>query len=189
MPGHHAKKAPSAAHRWMNCAGSLRMSEGIADTTSEFAAEGTAAHHLAEHCGENGWRADRFLGQFIGLDADDNAVGFYPSAEHAEAAKCPRSFEVTEEMAEGVQLYLDTVRKDIKPGDEFGWEDRVYLNDEIYGTTDAWRYRPSEGLLTVYDLKFGRGVVVEVHENEQEIICGVGTARKLSNRGSNASSW
>lgn len=43
----HAKLSASGAHRWAYCAGSVRAEEGLPDTTSPAAAEGTIAHTLA----------------------------------------------------------------------------------------------------------------------------------------------
>jgi hypothetical protein len=34
----------------MVCAGSVAAEEGLPDDTSEFAAEGTFAHHISEEC-------------------------------------------------------------------------------------------------------------------------------------------
>ncbi len=45
----HARLSPSAAERWMTCPGSVKLSEGREDKGSAYAAEGTAAHELAEH--------------------------------------------------------------------------------------------------------------------------------------------
>jgi hypothetical protein len=44
----HAKLGPSSAERWMNCPGSVVLSEGMPNKSSEFADEGTKAHALAE---------------------------------------------------------------------------------------------------------------------------------------------
>lgn len=44
----HAKLGASNAHRWLNCPGSVGAEEGIPNTSSPFAEEGTAAHELAE---------------------------------------------------------------------------------------------------------------------------------------------
>ena len=43
----HAKLSASGAHRWALCAGSRKAEEGVPDTTSPAAAEGTIAHELA----------------------------------------------------------------------------------------------------------------------------------------------
>lgn len=44
----HAKLSPSSAERWMNCPGSVVLSEGMPDKTTQFAEEGTMAHAVAE---------------------------------------------------------------------------------------------------------------------------------------------
>lgn len=48
MPEVHAKLSPSAAERWMNCPGSPVLCMPFEETTSEYAAEGTLAHAVAE---------------------------------------------------------------------------------------------------------------------------------------------
>lgn len=48
MPAKHYRLSPSGASRWMNCPGSLRLSEGLERKESEYAKEGTRAHALAE---------------------------------------------------------------------------------------------------------------------------------------------
>lgn len=48
MPEVHAKLSPSAAERWMTCPGSVVLSDGMPQKSSEFADEGTKAHALAE---------------------------------------------------------------------------------------------------------------------------------------------
>ena len=47
-PSPHSKYSPSAADRWMACAGSMQQSEGIPEETSKFAEEGTLAHSYCE---------------------------------------------------------------------------------------------------------------------------------------------
>lgn len=43
----HARFAPSAAERWINCPDSIRAQEGMADVTSAAAQEGTECHEAA----------------------------------------------------------------------------------------------------------------------------------------------
>ncbi|MHB1652367.1 MAG: DUF2800 domain-containing protein [Desulfitobacteriaceae bacterium] len=45
----HALLSASGAHRWMNCTPSARLERELQDNSGEAAAEGTAAHALAEH--------------------------------------------------------------------------------------------------------------------------------------------
>ena len=46
----HSVLSPSGAHRWMRCPGSIAAESGMPDTSSKYAAEGTAAHELASKC-------------------------------------------------------------------------------------------------------------------------------------------
>lgn len=48
MPDTHALLSASAAKRWLSCPPSVRLTETMPDTTSEYAAEGTLAHVLGE---------------------------------------------------------------------------------------------------------------------------------------------
>ena len=48
MPGTHAVLSASSAERWLNCPPSVRLTENMPDTPSEYAAEGTLAHALGE---------------------------------------------------------------------------------------------------------------------------------------------
>jgi len=52
----HARLSPSSGERWMTCPGSVKLTEGIEDKGSSYAAEGTAAHEMAERIlkGESG---------------------------------------------------------------------------------------------------------------------------------------
>lgn len=79
------------------------MSEGIDEKSSRYADEGTAAHTLAQHCFDKGFDADRFIGQYI--DIDKPISDCFSSKVGGD-----RVFLVDDEMAEGVQEYLDFVR-------------------------------------------------------------------------------
>jgi hypothetical protein len=75
----------------MACPGSVRLSAGIPGRSSRYADEGTAAHQLAERCLTNG------------IMAAADCIG---EVERVRGTDWP----VTEEMAEAVQVSLDTVR-------------------------------------------------------------------------------
>ena len=48
-PSKHALLSASSSHRWLNCNPSAHLEQEFADQETEAAAEGTAAHALAEH--------------------------------------------------------------------------------------------------------------------------------------------
>lgn len=48
-PSKHAVLSASSSHRWLNCNPSARLESEFEDRETEAAAEGTAAHALAEH--------------------------------------------------------------------------------------------------------------------------------------------
>jgi len=87
----HSLLAPSGAHKWMVCPGSLRMEQGLQDTAGFDAAEGTAAHAVAAEVLQTAvLTAHDFIGHQI-------EVGSH-------------RIVVDEEMARYVQTYVDTVR-------------------------------------------------------------------------------
>jgi len=148
----HAKLSPSAAKRWRNCPASIRLSEGMPNESSIYAAEGTAAHELAERCLVNGYSASRFIGETF------------------------NGFVVDSEMAENVQTYLDYARSIIRPGDDFEVEVRFDLSHMIpglFGTSDLVIYKPSTKTLYVIDLKYGV-VNVDAIDNDQAKIYSMG---------------
>lgn len=166
-PAAHSKLGASIAERWMRCPGSVKASAGIEDRPSVHAAEGTAAHELAAKC----------------LEEDGTQVR--PLDASKRIGSTFNGFEVTEEMVEAVQVYLDLIREDMKPGDELYVEQRFDLNHiypGCYGTNDALIYRESEGLLIVYDYKHGRGVPVKAERNKQLMYYALGACTGKHNR-------
>lgn len=155
----------------MACAGSVRLCEGIEETPSVFAAEGTAAHELAEYCLQHGADADSRLGTIIAVK--------------------DQTFKVDREMADSVQLYLDVVREIADRSDEFEIETRMDMSalvPGVFGTGDAIAYvgkHHETGLrrVTIADLKYGKGVAVDVEANEQAMTYAVGVVQRFHNRG------
>jgi len=184
----HARLAPSASWRWWNCPGSIRMSAGIARTSSVYADEGTAAHELAQYCFEKGFDADRFAGEFVNLDAADGR-----RIDKSEIGD--RSFPIDDETVEGVQVYLDLVREiaarprnGFAGGIEYDCEqfvDLTYLGVAGLdgGTADFAAYDPNEKSLELVDFKYGRGVPVDPQRNTQLLCYALGAIRRYSNRG------
>lgn len=173
----HAKLSPSSGERWAACPGSPRETAGIASKRSSYADEGTAAHTLGEKCLRNEVDAIDFLGGHVNI-----ATGTVGRDE-----KSGRDiFGIDDEMAEGVQAYLDECRAYM--GDGWEWEieaklDLTHIPGMEFGTGDFTAYNPKQKLLVVRDLKYGKGKVVEVTDNMQLLIYAEGTAKRFHNRG------
>jgi len=145
----HAQLSPSSAVRWMSCPGSVRMCEGIPDTSSDASLEGTMMHTVSAHCLTRGTDAAGYVG------VTDPETGLILQAEQAQA----------------IQEYVDTVRGIVKAtGGALLVEQRLSIwhmtgEEDAHGTADAVIMTMDE--LIVIDAKFGRGVAVEAEENPQ----------------------
>ncbi|QHI17212.1 DUF2800 domain-containing protein [Acinetobacter haemolyticus] len=171
----HAKLSPSAAHRWMHCAGSMILEKDIPDATSEHADLGTAAHFLASESLEQGKNATDFLNQQIQLT---NGVASWASQTESTGQSF---FTVDLEMSENVQKYLDAVRSQAN-GNQLLVEQRVefsnYINSEnAFGTSDAVVLTDTE--IQIHDLKYGRGVKVSAENNEQLKLYALGALNEF----------
>ena len=183
----HARLAPSAAHRWMSCPGSVRLSVGIEETPSAFAAEGTAAHMLAEKCMETGFDAERFKGWTVNTAAKDPKL----AVQQGWPVNNTTTFMVDAEMVDGVQLYLDVVREIAAEAEEWAIEQRLDMSSlvpGVFGTGDFIAYiarhrETGKRRIVIADLKFGKGVAVDVKANEQELTYAAGVAGRYHNRG------
>lgn len=173
----HARLSPSSAHRWFACPGSPAAEAQFPSTSSVHADEGTAAHTLAEFCLQNKVDPADFLGGHVNIKTG--------KVDRSEA-EGKNIFAIDEEMVDGVGLYVETVRSLIAPGDEFEFEAKLdlrHIEGMDFGTGDFIRYRPETRHLVVADLKYGRGVPVDVVENEQLMTYAEGTATRYHNRG------
>ena len=145
----HAQLSPSSAVRWMTCPGSVRMCEGIPDTSSDASLEGTMMHTVSSHCLSRGTDAAGSVG------VTDPETGLILQAEQAQA----------------VQTYVDTVRDICETtGGKLLVEQRLSIwhmtgEEDAHGTADAVILTMDE--LIVIDAKFGRGVAVDAEENPQ----------------------
>lgn len=144
----HSLLGASSAERWLNCPGSVGLLKKLNLPESDepdYRRDGVAAHEAAAHCLQNGldgWEA-------IGLSFHET--------------------EITEEIANAIQLYLDTVRPLITEKAVVRIETRVQFkeHEDGYGTVDCGVYDPETATLHVNDYKHGQGVVVEADWNPQ----------------------
>lgn len=157
----HCELSPSASHRWIHCPGSVRLSRGLPRTENPHALEGTAAHDLAERCLRGGIEPITFLGTSI------------------------EGVEVTEEMCDGVGVYLEFCRRSLNNPRRWNCliEHRFSLAalnppDVMYGTADFVGIGKKTGELQVVDFKYGKGVVVSPKNNSQMLMYALGARQQ-----------
>ena len=154
MGGKHARFSPSSAGRRLNCPPSLTLEEQFQDEESEYAAEGSAGHALAEHL------IKKHLKQ---------------------RSKRPTSAYYTDELIEAVDEYVSFVISEIEEAKRicndpvFSVEQRVDASDyvdECFGTADM--VVVTDKVAHIIDLKLGKGVPVYAESNPQLMIYGLG---------------
>ena len=139
----HSVYGASGAHRWTVCPGSVRLAGPMKEDPSSYAQEGTAMHTVAAAC----------------LNGDQDAIEW--------TGRMVDGIEIDEEHAVAIQVYLDTIRRDmLRDGGKILVEQKFQLkewDEAFFGTADCVRFgQENSHLLTVYDAKFGAGEIVEV---------------------------
>jgi hypothetical protein len=154
----HAKLfPPSGGKRWMYCTASPMLVKDKPNSSSAFAAEGSAAHWVSEQA----------------LKENSDTLFFAGKVYHDGKY----SITVDAEMVKHTQNYVDYVYD--LPGELIGVEVKINLSElmgvaDQFGTADAIKYDPQEKTLHVIDLKYGKGVKVFAEKNEQGLIYGSG---------------
>lgn len=158
MSGLHSKLGASSSHRWMHCAGSVKLIESLKlpededDDGSEFAARGTLAHWVGSECLENGKDAWEYVGHKgtkynLVLDADDMRA---------------------------VQVYLDHIRAKTDVSNMLV-EHAFHvpeIHEQFWGTSDCAVFTP--GMLDIIDYKHGVGIAVDADRNTQLMMYAAG---------------
>lgn len=141
----HALLSASSAHRWLNCPPSAIAATTYKNEGSEFAAEGTLAHEVAETFAR---------GEKITLQEVEKEQGVA---------------YVTQEMVDCATEYCDYIQEHIKsPTATVLLEQRVDFSPwvpEGFGTCDCIILQ--DDTMTVIDYKYGKGVVVDAVNNPQ----------------------
>jgi hypothetical protein len=181
MAGQHARLSPSGADRWMLCPGSTRLEEGLPNTSSKFADEGTAAHFLASECLIGDLNAHVHLGHTINICveiATGNEVCLWDSRNFKDYEH-RTSFVVDAEMVQYIQAYLGVCRAHAEEGDSFTEValDISHLTSEegAKGTVDFHVVKEKE--LVIIDLKYGR-TPVQARDNRQLMMYALAAYRE-----------
>lgn len=158
----HAKLSASGASRWASCPGSVQMEEGIPDTESVYAKEGTLAHELSE------LKLKHYL----------DSKGFGKRKLNAAVKKIKEDELYQAEMDGFTDNYVDFIKEKAlsfpsKPYIEI--EKRVDFSSWVpggFGTCDCILIHGTT--LSIIDLKYGKGVPVSAEKNEQLILYALG---------------
>ena len=168
----HSPLGASGMYRWMKCFGSTQAAIGHTENPSDYAKEGSAAHELAQGCLESGEDAWERIGHLIG-----------PGDDHGpDLDKC---VEVTKDMADAVQIYLNSVRQrypDRNQGNfyvEYGFHCPT-IHPLFYGQADMVYINFEDRQLDIDDYKHGAGIVVGVQENPQTMYYAVGVLESMN---------
>ena len=163
MPSKHARLNPSSAERWINCPGSVALSEQCpAPSGNSYTEEGTWAHTLCEV------KLRKFLGELRGSK--------YTSAVN----KVKKSGYYDGEMEEASEFYLEHVTEifnGVGKDAELMVEQQFSLDKyvpESFGTSDAVVI--GSGTIEVIDFKYGKGVKVNANGNPQLRLYALGAA-------------
>ncbi len=141
VPKDHSKLPPSGAERWMTCPGSVVLSEGMPEDSSEYADEGTRAHAFAER-----WLLMHF-------------------AQHGSEPTPSTPEEI--EIKKHVKIYIDECLQLVAKDASVFIETKVAINKDVYGTADFIVWQPKVSTLHIRDLKYGAGVAVDVYRGNQ----------------------
>lgn len=150
----HALLSASSAHRWINCTPAPYLEAQHPDTSSDAAAEGTAAHELAEHK----------LRQHLDI----------PTTRPVSEWDSEEMDDYTDQYADHVMAELTRARK-VDKAAFLAIEERLdfsHIVPEGFGTGDALIV--SDDTLTVIDLKYGKGVTVSAEGNPQMRLYALG---------------
>ncbi len=148
----HAVLSASGSKMWLSCPPSAKLNAELPDITSEYAREGTCAHELAEYK----------VNKLLGIEAKNptESLDFYDS----EMEDCADSY--AQYIAEQIAKYDSPVvmveqRLDFSKyvPDGFGTGDCIIVADDI---------------MTIVDLKYGKGVAVTSELNPQMMLYSLG---------------
>lgn len=164
-PNQHSNLAASAGSKWVYCPPTLWMEEGIPNFTSKYAQEGTDAHRLAE------------------LKIDVAVKKITRAAFNRELKKLKKASQFYDK---DMETYTDQHRDLIL--EEFtGMQDaEIFTEQKVdygnwapggWGTADA--ILVNDDLLSIWDLKYGKGVKVRADHNIQLMLYALGAYSKL----------
>lgn len=166
--GEHALISPSAAHRWLHCTPSIRLSEQFGNTESTYAAEGTLAHNIAELTLKQHFK---HISPIIAAEGGTRP-GLISLRRH-ELYNAELQKRVDEYVSFVIETYNAYLHED--PNTKIYIECQFNLGHIIpggFGTGDT--VIVSGSTICLIDLKMGRGVPVDAEWNPQQMLYAKG---------------
>lgn len=160
----HALLSASGAYRWLACPGSVALARKLPPGASSiYAAEGSLAHDIASQTLEGAINPLDCIGKRYTKDGHE--------------------FVVDEDMIEHVETYTGYCDLIGEQSDWHAIETRISLDSmwggkpptPLFGTLDFGAYSRKSETLEIVDLKYGRGVAVEVADNPQPLYYACGS--------------
>ncbi len=153
-PTKHALLSASSSHRWLGCTPSARLEQEFEDRESAAAAEGTAAHALAEHKLRRAlkMRSKKPISQYDcdEMDGYTDDYAAFVLEQYEQAKQTCRDPQILIEQRLDFSRYVP---------DGFGTGDCILVSDKH---------------LHIIDFKYGMGVLVEAEGNPQMMLYALG---------------
>lgn len=163
MPTKHARLSASSAFRWINCPGSVALSDQCpVPASSSYADEGTLAHAIGE-----------LKLRFVNGELTKRQLNARMKPLLQNEYYCGEMEEATDYYAEAVIEALEAAGDDA----ELMIEQQFRLDrwvPEGFGTSDAVVI--GGRVIQVIDLKYGKGIKVDARNNPQLRLYGLGAA-------------
>ncbi|HEN0920883.1 TPA: DUF2800 domain-containing protein [Streptococcus agalactiae] len=156
MPDKHAVLSASSSARWIECPPSALLCKEINDIPSEYARQGTDAHSLSEY------KLRKILGENVKNPKDN--LDYYD--EEMEESSEEYASYVESQYEEAKNLCKDPIILIEQHLDFSKWV------PEGFGTGDC--IIVSDERLTVIDLKYGLGILVDANNNPQMMCYALG---------------
>ena len=134
----HKRFAASAAERWFNCPGSMRLCDRIEERPSKYAEEGTRAHE---------WLQFKLIGGAKPVHEFTAEIEDAVAVFKEEAKKIPGPINMIVEQQASVR--------------------GTAAGDDVGGTADFGAFNPELRKMWLLDFKFGAGIAVEATNNKQ----------------------
>ena len=163
MPTKHARLSASSAFRWINCPGSVALSDQCpTPASSSYADEGTLAHAIGEL--KLRYANDEISKRQLNAKMKPLLQSEYYCGEMEEATGyyADAVIEALEAAGEDAELMIEQ---------QFSLDRWV---PEGFGTSDAVVI--GGGVIQVIDLKYGKGIKVDARNNPQLRLYGLGAA-------------